>query len=276
MYKPNNSRRALVKKRACCHLIVVLFLSLNACKREQPMSERPKYPAVEEKALQGKARTNLDSPQPTPSQLARKAKNIAAVKELGLPFTEHLPVVEDETSIKPRSAKEIAERALALAIVAVKGEANDQQLVQELIARYTARELFTPAELAFITNRSPTQQQLTDFTWQYECLHVLLWALGHIEKLQPPNQICNVPAEVAIIRDLGRQKLSSTARPRPPSEILDQADYYYRLHWAAVELRIHGKSSDKADEGIIRERHKALNWLVRYMDQEWDDVTTDT
>lgn len=276
MYKPDNAKCAIINKRVGCHLILILLISLNACRREQPMSEKQKYPTVDEKTVQGKARTSFDSPQPTPSQLARKAKSIAAIKELGLPFIDHLPVIEDETAINPRSAEEVAERALALAIVAVKGEANDQQLVHELIARYSARELFTPAELAFITNRSPTQQQLTDFTWQYECLHVLLWALGHIEKLQPPNQICDVPGEVSIIRDLGRQKLSSTARPRALSEILDQADYYYRLHWAAVELRINGKSSDKANEEIIGERHKALNWLIRYMDQNWDDVTTDT
>lgn len=257
-------------------VILSLFISLNACKGGQSMSERQKYPSVPEKVLQGKARTNLDSPQPTPSQLARKAKSIAAMKELGLPFTEHLPVVEDEASIKPRSAEEIAERALALAIAAVKGEANDQRLVDELIARYSARQLFTPAELAFITNQSPMRQQLTDFAWQYECIHILLWSLGHIEKLQPPNEICNVPSDISIIRELGRQKLSSTAKPRSLSEILDQADLYYRLHWAAIELRLHGKRSDKANEEIIDERHKALNWLIRYMGQDWDDLTTDT
>jgi len=240
------------------------------------MSDRPQYPTVNEKVLKGKARTNLDSPQPTASQLTRKAKSIAAIKELGLPFTDHLPVVEDETSITPRSREEIAERTLALAISAVKGESNDQQLVDSLIARYAAKQLFTPAELAFITNPSPTQQQLTDFAWQYECVHVLLWSLGHVEKLQPPNQICDVPGEISIMRDLGREKLSSTAHPRSLSDILDQADLYYRLHWAAIELRINGKSSDKANEEIIDERHKALNWLIRYMGQNWDDITTDT
>ena len=240
------------------------------------MSERQKYPTTDEKALQGKVRTSLDSPQPTPAQLARKAKSIAIIKDLGLPFTDHLPVVEDETSIKPRSPEEVAERTLALAIAAVKGEANDQQLVDSLIARYSAKPLFTQAELAFITNHSPTQQQLTDFAWQYECVHVLLWSLGHIEKLQPPNQICDVPGEISIIRNLGREKLSSTAHPRSLSEILDQADYYYRLHWAVIELRLNGKSSDKANEEIIDERHKALNWLIRYMGQNWDDITTDT
>ena len=54
------------------------------------------------------------------------------------------------------------------------------------------------------------------------------------------------------------------------------ADFYYRLHWAAIELRIKGKKSELLDEGVIRERHRALNWLIGYLNQEWDDVTTDT
>ena len=266
---------ATTRKLICYQLVLILLLSLNAC-RGGSVSQRQKYPTTDEKALQGKVRTNLDSPQPTPSQLARNAKNIAAIKELGLPFTDNLPVVEDESSIKPRSPEEIAERTLALAISAVKGEANDQQLVDELIVRYSAKQLFTPAELAFITNHSPTKQQLTDFAWQYECVHVLLWSLGHIEKLQPPNQICDVPGDISTIRALGREKLSSTAHPRPLSEILDQADYYYRLHWAVIELRLNGRSSGSANEEIIDERHKALNWLIRYMGQNWDDISTDT
>jgi len=268
--------RATNKNLFYYHLILLLFVSLSACRGAQPVSERQKYPTVEEKALQGKARTNLDSPNPTPAQLARKAKNTAAIKELGLPVSEGLPVVEEETTIKPRSAEEIAERTLAIAIAAVKGEANDQQFVESLITRYSAKELFTPRELAFINDHSPPAQQLTDFTWQYECVHVLLWSLGHIESLKPPNEICDVPGEIAIIRDLGREKLSSTAHPRSMSEILDQADLYYRLHWAAIELRLNGKGSDKANEEIIDERHKALNWLIRYMGQNWDDITTDT
>jgi len=275
MYKPNNSIHATNNKRAGYHLILILIISLNACRADQSTSERQKYPTTTEKALQGKVRTNLDSPQPTPLQLARKAKSIAAIKELGLPFTDHLPVVEDESSITPRSPEEVAERAIALAISAVKGEANDQQLVDSLITRYSAQQLFTPAELAFISNHSPAPQQLTDFAWQYECVHVLLWSLGHIEKLQPPNQVCDVPADTSIIKNLGRQ-MSSTAHPRSLSEIMDQADYYYRLHWAAIELRVNGKSSNKVNEEIVDERHKALNWLIRYMGQNWDDITTDT
>jgi hypothetical protein len=28
--------------------------------------------------------------------------------------------------------------------------------------------------------------------------------------------------------------------------------------------------------GVAQERHHALNWLIGYMDQEWDKVSTDT
>jgi Domain of unknown function (DUF4272) len=31
-----------------------------------------------------------------------------------------------------------------------------------------------------------------------------------------------------------------------------------------------------SSEEIIVERHKALNWLIRYMGENWDDIRTDT
>ncbi|MDR2636809.1 MAG: DUF4272 domain-containing protein [Zoogloeaceae bacterium] len=30
------------------------------------------------------------------------------------------------------------------------------------------------------------------------------------------------------------------------------------------------------EPGVTMERHYALNWLIGYMDQEWDDISTDT
>jgi len=82
--------------------------------------------------------------------------------------------------------------------------------------------------------------------------------------------------ETAIIRDQGPTNFIAKARPRPLSEILDMADLYYRLHWAAIDLRLKGNRSPAVDEEIVQERHRALNWLIRYMNQEWDDVQTDT
>jgi hypothetical protein len=134
----------------------------------------------------------------------------------------------------------------------------------------------SPKEQAFIRNLKPARQDLIDFAWRYECVHVFLWALGHLETLKGPSTICDVPNEAARMRDLGAEGLRAKAKMRPLAEILDMADLYYRLHWAATELRLKGQRSDAIDGGIIRERHRAMNWLIRYMGQEWDDVQTDT
>nr|WP_246762835.1 DUF4272 domain-containing protein [Rhizobium sp. NZLR1] len=29
-------------------------------------------------------------------------------------------------------------------------------------------------------------------------------------------------------------------------------------------------------QGAVYARHYALNWLIGYMDQDWDDISTDT
>jgi hypothetical protein len=215
-------------------------------------------------------------PSPTAAQLARKQASIAAVTAMGLPWLEHLPVVEDESTIKPRTSDEVASRCLATVLCAFRGESNDQKLVDRLVERFAARSLFSAREQAFLGDRKPPRQDLVNFAWGYECVHVFLWALGYLPRLNPPDQIADVAKEASIIRDKGSDGFAKDARLRPLREILDQTDLYYRLHWAVIELRLKGKNADHADEGIIRERHRALNWLTRYMAQAWDDVSTDT
>ena len=240
------------------------------------MPNRPKYPEKPERELKGIVRTNLDSPSPTAAQLDRKKRSIDAVKRLGLPAIDHLPVVEDEATIKPRSTEEVGRRCLATLACAVKGEGLEKEVVDEVVRTFSVAPHFSPNERRFIGKAKPERQELIDAAWGYECVHVFLWALGHVKELKPPSSICDVATEAALVRDLGPEGFFKQARLRPLAEILDAADLYYRLHWAAIDLRLKGKRSEAADEGIIRERHRALNWLIRYMGQEWDDVQTDT
>lgn len=248
-------------------------ISLTACS-----GEGEKYPTVNEVDVQGTARTSLDSPEPSQVQLDRRKKNTQRIKSMGLPVLESLPVIEDEKVIKPRDAQQVAKRSIATVICAVKGETlgKDEALVKDLVKRYQANKFFSPEEKLFIGNKSPEQQEYIDHAWQYECQHVYLWALGHIEKLNPPGTICDVSNDVEAFQDQDVTNYINKAKLRSTTEIFDMADYYYRLHWAAIELRINNKETTKIDEGIIRERHRALNWLIRYLDQDWDEVTTDT
>ena len=58
---------------------------------------------------------------------------------------------------------------------------------------------------------------------------------------------------------------------------MDELDKTYRMNWACVQARVTGgEPGGKIHGGIVYERHYALNWLTRYQDYDWDDVTTDT
>ncbi len=213
---------------------------------------------------------------PTPRQLARRQRSIAIVSELGIPYFPELPVVEDESEIRPRTVDDVAHRCLAVTICAAKGETGDEALVRSLIKDWAAGPHFSPKERAFIQDPHPSQQSLVNYTWQYEAVHVLLWALGYNNGLGPPNEQCPVPKDLESIHERAPARFVHDARLRSASKLLDMADLYYRINWAAVDLRVKGKRSEAVHPGIAFERHRALNWLIRYMDAEWDEVTTDT
>jgi hypothetical protein len=208
---------------------------------------------------------------------ARKRRSHTILKAEKVPFIEHLPVIETEAESTRRTSEQVATRAMALCVVAVKGEGLEQDIVGKLVGQYKLASAFTPKEREFVENPNPTQYDRIQFAWRYECYWVMLWALGYIDALQRPDKICDVGLAVSLLRDKGRDGFLKEAVLRPQHEILDAADLIYRYHWAVVDARINNRESPAGlDGGVVMERHHALNWLVGYMDQEWDDVSTDT
>ncbi len=208
---------------------------------------------------------------------ARKERSIAILKKQVVPYIDHLPLIETEEQAKRRTTEEVALRAIALCIVAVKGEGIEQEVVKSLVKQYGIAASLSPNETKFIENPNPSQQDRIQFGWRYECYWVMLWALGFIEDLNRPDSICEVPRAVSILRDNGRDGFIKKAKLRSISEILNEADLIYRYHWAVVDSRVNGRGVPSGlDAGVVMERHYALNWLTGYMDQEWDDISTDT
>ncbi|NRR33040.1 DUF4272 domain-containing protein [Oxalobacteraceae bacterium] len=236
----------------------------------------PKYSTVPESAFQGLARTSLDSPQPTEEQLRRKKKFTDLVAAIGAPINKSLPVVEDVGAIRLRSADEVAGRALAVTIAAMKASGMAHEDITQLVKQWQIYDYLSPQELAFIQSPQPAQADLVKFSWRYEGLEVLLWALGYKTQLPSPNGISDAGGNTEFVAKNHGPLLAKNAKPRTASEILDMADYYYRLHWSAVELRLQSKVNPSINEEIIMERHFALNWLIRYLGKDWDNMTTDT
>ncbi len=215
--------------------------------------------------------------EPSEEGLRRRARSIQILTAEGIPYIDHLPVIASESESLRRSERDVVERLVALAVVAVKGETNDQKMATSIVRQFDAASFLSPAEHRFIQNPNPSEQELTSFTWRYEGVHVLLWAIGIYEDLGRPDAITDVPLLAKTLRELGTKGLMERASLRPQAEILDAADLIYRYNWAVTNARLQGNPAPAGLEGgVVYERHYALNWLIGYMGQAWDDISTDT
>ncbi len=108
-----------------------------------------------------------------------------------------------------------------------------------------------------------------------------MWALNVVNDLGFPNELCDLNTIPFEKYPIGKDKdpnvfINSISESRIKSEILDANDLYYRFNWACVDARLNGLELNQLNTSIVYERQYALNWLVNYMDQEWDDISCDT
>jgi hypothetical protein len=135
----------------------------------------------------------------------------------------------------------------------------------------------SPKERIFLENQSPFPQESINFSCRYEAAWVLLWALSYVDTLGMPGTCCDPARAFRYMKDRTAVQFISGSRLRPLGEMLDEADLIFRYSWAVVDARIKQETSPAGlDSGVIYERHYALNWLIGYMDQEWDSISTDT
>ena len=222
----------------------------------------------------------------TESGEKRKQTTNRQLEHEGIPVCESLPPIVGDENAKIRSVKEIAERATGIVMAAIYAEIlrdsgdvpASRQKIRSIMAEYDAEQFLSPQERAFIADDAPEHEDIADFLWRYECYWVALWTLGFIENLDFPDSICDVSLAVSFLRDAGSvDAFIEQSVLRGVDEILDEADYIYRCDWACVDARIKRQPAPAGtDAGVVVERHRMLNWITCYLDQDWDDVRTDT
>lgn len=221
-------------------------------------------------------------------QMMRRAKSRAVLDQKEIYVTEWYPYIEKLSDAKIRTGEEIAGRMMALLSVALYSECllgegmsveEAREFVREkVLTPFGVEPFLSPAERSYLDNPKPDEQEMTAFSWQYENLYVMEWALGLIEELDFPDHICDVPLVVRTVRQFeDRKELLEAAKPRSGAELLDACDLIFCLDWACVDARIYGLSAPAGmDGGVTMERHKSLNWLVGSEGADWDDVQTNT
>ena len=207
----------------------------------------------------------------------RKLRSETILRAEGVPVLAALPVIETTAEALKRSKEEVALRALCLIFVAAKGEGLEDEVVERVLKSYELRPHLTPKELAFVLDNSPSQHDRVQFIWRHEAASTLLWALGFVAQLGKPVQPCDVEFAVSTMTGTTTSQFIEDSELRPIADILDQADLIYRYHWAVRNACLKGQQIP-ADlhPDVTVERHYALNWLIGYLEQAWDDVSTDT
>jgi putative acetyltransferase len=211
--------------------------------------------------------------------IARKVRTEEYLQSLGVPINPHLPLVEDDSETELRRAADVARRALVLYHLVGVGFGGGADHAVEWLRRASLWEHVSPLEQDFLLDADPSPQAVANATWRVEALWVLLWSLKKIDKLELPVGECNTDLISNLMpgREVSCDEFIDGATLRSVSEILDATDLIYRLHWAVVDARLNSGSLNPAlNSSVVYERHYALNWLVNYCDEGWDDITTDT
>lgn len=212
---------------------------------------------------------------------ARQARTTASLATQGYAVPADLPPVIAASEVQLRAPRAVAARALALMLVALKAEcaATGASLTPAEIARELplSSAYLTPAERTFVDTEQPAQNASRQFSWRYESMFLLEWALGWIDTLPFPNAMCDVTLAARIILHGDQAALLRNAALRPVNEILDALDLHYRLHWLVRQAQADGAPApDGVAASVVLERHHALNWLVRFEGSDWDEVDTPT
>ncbi len=177
-----------------------------------------------------------------------------------------------------RSAQAVARRCLVLGCVAASLEFSPGYFSDWLRDEGLWEEL-SPREVALLTAEEPSRRQKIDAAWRSESLQVMLWALGKIAEMCPltkqvaPRNLLKVMPEA----ESDTRAFVAASRLRPDAVIDAELERMVNAHW---QLRNEQAYPDEKAEpmiaGVVMERHHALEWMVNFNDEPWDEVSTNT
>ena len=129
---------------------------------------------------------------PTKQQRDRALRSISVLRRYGAPILEN-PVLytDDDEEATIRDGAEVARRAMVLWAVALRGEGMPREEALDLIDKANLWSTASPVEAEFLRDVDPDPEVCQKMVWRLESIWVLMWALGRIEKLPWPSDMCN-------------------------------------------------------------------------------------
>ncbi|WP_249300503.1 DUF4272 domain-containing protein [Feifania hominis] len=214
----------------------------------------------------------------------RRAENNRILKGMGIACFDELPVRESGEQVSVRSLDDICRRTIAgllsIQLACDIAQQNDydesRELFYEMMGKYGVTACLLEKEKRLFAG-TYTEQDVVDVAWTYETVWSLLWALGRIERLDPPDQLCDCERAIDTVVDCDSfDDFKQGCRLRNKEKILDMLDLFYRYHWACEEKRLRPQTSiGSLNPEVVVERRRGLEWLVGEWD-DWNDIPLDT
>jgi len=205
----------------------------------------------------------------------RRFRTIERLHGLRIPYNPWLPIIETSHDAKLPSARDVAGRAIAAMCLAVKAQEGDAGIGWSLVESLNAWPWLTPGEFEYLRMGDEEGDRMT-FSWRWESIAVLLWAL-QVHDLPWPSEQIGTMVPYLKVKGLGSAEALAAKGLRPVSEILDEADLYYRLHWAVRDNESRGLPPPASIEGEVTwERDRGFRWLVCEQSRDWDDIALST
>lgn len=205
----------------------------------------------------------------------RKQNAIRLLRARGLPVLDSLPEIEEAGDVTIRSGEEIVYRLLCLTAVAQAAFAGTPAPVLPFVGRWKLDPHLSPQERECLQGDAVSEADAVRFSWRVEAMVPLMWAIGLIDELWFPSEDVNAQEILDYWQGFSHDDPRRIGH-RDVEEILDQADLIYRIHWAVREGGAVREGAQGPIPEVVRERHHALNWLIGYEGDDWDDVQTDT
>lgn len=218
----------------------------------------------------------------TDVQKARHENNNKLLSENDIAVSQTLTCLYNDEDVRIKSIDEAADRAIAclLCVQIACDIANDDyeesvKFFRPLFEKYEVQNCLNSKEKR-ILDGSYTVQDAIDMDWAYESYWALCWCMGLVDDISDGSVICDCEKAVSFLMDSStKTEFKSKCRLRSKEEILDMQDLYYRYQWAINDSKVNETSSSgDLDPSIVIERRRALEWMLRDVD-DWYDISLD-
>ncbi|MBS7807069.1 DUF4272 domain-containing protein [Variovorax sp. PCZ-1] len=203
-----------------------------------------------------------------------RAETIRRFANWQIKANENLPLIESLTDLQPKSSAQVAARATAAGYLAAFCFGAPAEKVHKDIMCFQLWEHLSAEEQSLLSNPDADGQSKASHGWLVEAIQFMAWSLGLVT-LDNFAQCSDDLSSHFSKAGTDPSQFIASARLRPLSELLQEADTLYMLHWYAVEASLQGTPDKRILLPRISFRRHAADWIVGVADQ-WDDISLDT